>query len=51
MHKEQIFQLKQQALNAALGCPGDLLVNAQRIYDWLTQEVNAPKQKAVNASI
>lgn len=43
MSKEQIFQLKQQALQAALGCPGDLLVNAQRIYEWLTKEINAGK--------
>jgi len=44
MSKEQIFQLKQQALNAALGCPGDLLTNAQSIYEWLTKEATAPKE-------
>lgn len=49
MSKEQIFQLKQQALQAALGCPGDLLVNAQRIYEWLTAEMKAVKEK--NAGI
>lgn len=51
MNKEQIFQLKLMALNAVATTPGNLLENAELVYQWLTkeaQEQDKAKQVAAN---
>lgn len=51
MNKDQIFQLKLMALNAVANIPGDLLENAELVYQWLTkeqQEQDKAKQVAAN---
>lgn len=47
MNKEQIFQLKLMALNAVAHVPGDLLENAEQVYQWLTKEQQEQKAKQV----
>lgn len=48
MTREQVFQLKTMSLQFVQNLPGDYLGNAEKVYQWLTQEVREAEETAKN---